>query len=173
MDVRISPCVGPTLRARLADFVELLRDGVDGGASMSFIAPLDAELARRFWGKVAGEVEAGKRLVLGAFEGQRLVGSVQLSLDTPPNQPHRVDLQKMLVHSAMRRRGLGRQLLAAADDAVRAAGRSLIVLDTVRGSDAESVYARCGYTRVGVILGFAMNHDGSALADTVIFYRQL
>jgi GNAT superfamily N-acetyltransferase len=173
MDVRISPCVGPTLRARLADFVELLRDGVDGGASMSFIAPLDAELARRFWGKVAGEVEAGKRLVLGAFEGQRLVGSVQLSLDTPPNQPHRVDLQKMLVHSAMRRRGLGRQLLAAADDAVRAAGRSLIVLDTVRGSDAESVYARCGYTRVGVIPGFAMNHDGSALADTVIFYRQL
>jgi GNAT superfamily N-acetyltransferase len=173
MDVRISPCVGPTLRARLADFVDLLRDGVDGGASMSFIAPLDAEQARRFWGKVAGEVETGRRLVLGAFEGQRLVGSVQLSLDMPPNQPHRVDLQKMLVHSAMRRRGLGRQLLAAADDAVRAAGRSLIVLDTVRGSDAESVYARCGYTRVGVIPGFALNHDGSALADTVIFYRQL
>jgi len=173
MDVRISPCDAPTLKARLADFVELLRDGVDGGASMSFIAPLDPEQARRFWAKVAGEVETGKRLVLGAFEGQRLVGSVQLSLDMPPNQPHRVDLQKMLVHSAMRRRGLGRQLLAAADEAVRAAGRSLIVLDTVRGSDAESVYARCGYTRVGVIPGFALNHDGSALADTVIFYRQL
>lgn len=171
--MRIERCDATTLRARQTDLVELLRDGVDGGASMSFIAPLDAGLAQRFWAKVAGEVEAGRRVVLGAFEGDRLVGSVQLSLDMPPNQPHRVDLQKMLVHSGLRRRGLGRRLLAAADDAVRAAGRSLIVLDTVRGSDAESVYARCGYTRVGVIPGFALNHDGSALADTVLFYRQL
>lgn len=173
MDVRIEPCDEPRLRDRLADFVELLRDAVDGGASMSFLAPLDLDLARRFWARVAGQVEAGSRLVLGAFEGERLVGSVQLDLNMPQNQPHRTELQKMLVHSAVRRRGLGRRLLEAADGAARGAGRSLIVLDTVRGSDAEGVYARCGYVRAGVIPGYALAPDGVTLADTVLFYRQL
>lgn len=173
MNLPIRPVDGDTIRQHLEEFTELLRDGIDGGASMSFIAPLDLDFARGYWLKIANQVGTRERIVLAAFDGERVVGSVQLSFDMPPNQPHRVDLQKMLVHSSMRRRGLGAQILAAADEAVRESGRTLIVLDTARGSDAERLYERCGYQRVGVIPNFSLNYDGSGMIDTVYFYKEL
>lgn len=173
MDLTIRRVDGDTIRQQLEEFAELLRDGIDGGASMSFIAPLDLDFARSYWTKIATQADDQSRIVLAAFDGERVVGSVQLSLDMPPNQPHRVDLQKMLVHSSARRQGIGAQILAAADEVVRASGRTLIVLDTARGSDAERLYERCGYQRVGVIPNFSLNYDGSGMIDTVYFYKEL
>jgi len=156
-----------------AELIELLRVVVDGGASVNFIAPLDEATAKAYWSEVERQLEAGGRIVLGAFEQGRLVGSVQLVPAPQPNDRHRAEVQKLLVHPAARGRGTGRALMAAIEQAAREAGRTLLVLDTERGSVAEGLYERIGYLRAGVIPRFAMNFDGSALIDTVVFYRHL
>lgn len=173
MTVELIRCDAALLREHIEEFMEVLRDCVDGGSSVNFIAPLDSAIARSFWTRIANDLDANKRLVFGAFEDGLVVGTVQLLLDMPPNQLHRVDLQKMLVHSTRRRQGIGAQLMLAAEDAARAAGRRLIVLDTERDSDAQRLYERMGYTRVGIIPNFALNHDGTRYVDTVYFYKEL
>jgi GNAT superfamily N-acetyltransferase len=123
---------------------------------------------------VADGVAAGDRLLLVAEEraGGALLGTVQVVFAWPENQPHRADVAKMLVRRSARRRGVGALLMRAAEDAARAAGRTLLVLDTVAGSDAERLYARLGWTRVGVVPDYALMPDGRPCAAT-FFYKTL
>lgn len=159
--------------ARIPELSDILADCVEGGASVSFMAPLARETADAFWRKVADGVAAGTRILLAAEDPDgRLMGTVQVIGDLPENQPHRADVAKMLVHRDARRRGLGAALMHAAADAARAAGKTLLVLDTVTDGDAERLYTRLGWVRVGVIPNYALMPDGSP-CDTTVFYKVL
>lgn len=150
----------------------VLIDCVEGGASVSFMLPISRDTATTFWRKVAEGVAAGGRALLVAEDEAGICGTVQLILDLPENQPHRADLAKMLVHRRARRRGLGAMLMRGAEEMARDCGRTLLVLDTVTGGDAERLYQRLGWTRVGVIPRYAKMPDGEWCATTV-FYRDL
>lgn len=156
----------------LAGLSELLIDCVAGGASVSFMHPLSPEHARDFWTRVARDVVAGDRALLVAEDGLGLCGTVQLVLSQPENQPHRADLSKMLVHSRSRRRGLGEALMRGAEAMALECGKTLLVLDTITGSDADRLYARLGWTRVGEIPYYALMPHGG-LRGTTVFYREL
>jgi len=145
---------------------------VHGGASVSFMAPLPLEKALAFWQGVADGVARGERVLLVAEDAQGIAGTVQVVLAQPDNQPHRADVAKMLVHRRARRQGMAARLLAAAEDAARAAGKTVLVLDTVTGGDAERLYQRAGWQRVGTIPNYALMPDG-ALCSTTYFHRQL
>lgn len=151
---------------------DVLIDCVEGGASVSFMYPFTRDRALAFWRRVASDVHAGRRALLVAEDGQGICGTVQLVLDLPENQPHRAELVKMLVHRRARRHGVGAALMRAAESTARDCGRTLLVLDTVAGSPAERLYARLGWTRVGVIPNFARMPDG-APTDATVFYREL
>lgn len=152
---------------------ELLLDCVEGGASVSFMLPLPREKAVAFWLGVAGGVARGERVLLVAenVEG-RIVGTVQLVVAQPDNQPHRADVAKMLVHRGARRRGVARRLLDAVDGVALEEGRSVLVLDTVTGGDAERLYARAGWQCVGSVPKYALMPDG-AFCATTFFYKHL
>jgi GNAT superfamily N-acetyltransferase len=134
---------------------DVLIDCVDGGASVSFMQPLPRAKALEFWRGVADGVAQGERALLIAEDGGGVIGTVQLILHQPENQPHRADLSKMLVHRRARRRGVGAALLRAAEGAARECGKSLLVLDTA-SDDAERLYASLGWQRCGVIPGYAL-----------------
>ncbi|MBS0562609.1 MAG: GNAT family N-acetyltransferase [Proteobacteria bacterium] len=151
---------------------EVLRACVLGGASVSFMPPFPIEEARAFWRRMAKQVAMGERILLGAYADGALVGTVTVDLGLPPNQPHHGAVQKLLVHPHGRRRGLARALMRRAEQEALAAGRTLLTLDTARGSAAEALYRDENWTEVGVIPHFAMNPDGS-WCDTVIFYKHL
>ena len=121
---------------------------------------------------VAAEVEQGRRLLLAAFADGDLVGTVQVILALPPNQPHRAEIAKLLVHRSARRRGIAQLLMERAEAEARAEGKTLLVLDTVTGDDAERLYERLGWTRVGVIPGYALYPDRRP-CDTTIFWKSL
>jgi GNAT superfamily N-acetyltransferase len=156
----------------IAQLAEVLCDCVDGGASVSFMHPFSVERAAEFWRKVAAGVAAGDRTLLVACDDHGICGTVQLVLNLPENQPHRADLAKMLVHRRARRGGVGAQLLRAAEAAARTCGRTLLVLDTVTGGDAERLYAREGWQRVGPIPDYALLPQGG-LVSTTVFYKNL
>lgn len=158
--------------AQVQGLAELLVDVVEGGASVSFMLPLPKSKAQAFWQRVAEEVERGERALLIAEDAQGIVGTVQLILAQPDNQPHRADLAKMLVHTRARRRGLGAALMRAAEQLGRDCGKTLLVLDTVTGSDAERLYTKLGWRRVGEIPGYALFPRGG-LCSTTYFYREL
>jgi GNAT superfamily N-acetyltransferase len=149
----------------------VLIDCVAGGASVSFMHPLAPPRARAFWLKVTSDVARGARALLVAEDEGGLCGTVQLVLEQPENQPHRADLSKMLVHRRARRQGVGAALLAAAEDAARAHGRTLLVLDTA-SAEAERLYERAGWVRCGTVPGYALWPQGG-LCDTTFFYRSL
>jgi GNAT superfamily N-acetyltransferase len=152
---------------------DVLIDCVEGGASVSFMLPMTRAKAETFWRKAAASAARGERIVVAAEEPDgTIVGTVQVILDLPENQPHRGDVAKMLVHRRARRRGLGAQLLAAAERSALQAGRTLLVLDTVTGGDGERLYARQGWQRCGVIPDYALWPDGGLCATTV-FYKYL
>lgn len=134
--------------------------------------PLAPEKAQAFWRRVAGGVAAGQRALLVAEDDAGIVGAVQLVLDQPENQPHRADLSKMLVHRRARRQGLGAALMRAAEQMARDCGKTLLVLDTVTGSDAERLYARMGWVRVGTIPDYALLSHGG-LWGTTVYYKAL
>ena len=157
--------------AQLGALAELLVDCVEGGASVSFMQPLSIEKALAFWRGVAGEVALGARALLVVEDELGIVGTVQVVLAQPENQPHRGDVSKMLVSRRARRRGLGEALMKAAEDVARDCGKTLLVLDTA-SADAERLYARLGWQRCGVIPGYALLPEGG-LCDTTYFYRQL
>lgn len=159
-------------RPLLPQLVELLRDAVHHGSSVGFLPPLACETAEAYWLETLYEVGQGRRILLVACEGGEVKGSVQLALATRQNGLHRAEVQKLLVHTRFRNRGVARSLMAAAEEAARAAGRTLLVLDTEQGSVAERLYERCGYTRAGVIPQYALAADGS-LITTVVFYKLL
>lgn len=158
--------------AQLEELASVLIDCVEGGASVSFMLPLTRDRAIEFWRRVAQGVEAGDRALLVAEDATGICGTVQLLLDTPENQPHRADLAKMLVHRRARRKGLGAALIRAAEATARDCGRTLLVLDTVTGSEAERLYASLGWQRVGAIPNYALMPDGEPCSTTV-FYRDL
>jgi GNAT superfamily N-acetyltransferase len=164
---RLSAVTPPQIR----ELAEVLIDCVDGGASVSFMSPLPMSKALVFWAHVTAGISRGERALLVAEDAGGIVGSVQLILDQPENQPHRADLSKMLVHRRARRQGVGAALLRAAEGVARECGKSLLVLDTASG-DAERLYAKLGWQRVGVIPGFALWPHGG-LCDTTFFFRTL
>jgi len=157
--------------AEIDGLADVLLDCVAGGASVSFMSPLTRERALAFWRDVAQGVAGGDRALLVAEDAAGVCGTVQLVLAQPENQPHRADLAKMLVHRRARRRGVGADLLRAAEDAARACGKTLLVLDTA-SADAERLYARAGWQRVGTVPGYALLPDGGP-CDTTFFYRDL
>jgi GNAT superfamily N-acetyltransferase len=151
---------------------DVLFDCVAGGASVSFMEPFTRERAVAFWRRVAAGVHAGARALLVAEDAHGICGTVQLVLDLPENQPHRADLAKMLVHRRARRHGVGAALMRAAEDMAIDCGRTLLVLDTVTGGDAERLYTRLGWTRVGEVPRFALFPRGG-FCSTTYFYRDL
>ncbi|MUO80424.1 GNAT family N-acetyltransferase [Agrobacterium vitis] len=159
-------------REAIPDLCEILCDCVNGGASVGFMLPFDPETARPFWEGVANAIEAGDSLLLMAEHQGRLVGTVQIGLKQPPNQPHRADIKKLLVHRSARGLGLSRQLMEAAEQHAAKAGKSLLVLDTATGEPAEAIYERLGWTRTGVVPDYALFPDGR-FCDTTIFYKRL
>jgi len=169
--IRIRRVTHPTAE-NIAELSAVLIDCVEGGASVSFMLPMTIDKAQRFWRKVAVGAADGERILLVAEDGDGIMGTVQVVLDMPENQPHRGDIAKMLVHRRARGRGVGAALLHAAEDAARDAGRSLLVLDTVSGSDGDRLYRRHGWQRVGEIPGFALWPSGG-LCPTTYYYRLL
>jgi GNAT superfamily N-acetyltransferase len=159
-------------REHLDGLAAVLADCVEGGASVSYMAPFTQADARDAFEGMIAEVERGRRLLLAAFLGGELVGTTQVILAVPPNQPHRGEIAKVLVRRSARNQGIGRLLMEHAEEAARAAGRTLLVLDTVTGGDAERLYERLGWTRVGVIPDYALYPDGR-FCDTTVFYKRL
>ncbi|HET9289224.1 MAG TPA: GNAT family N-acetyltransferase [Gaiella sp.] len=160
------------LRDHLDALAAVLVDCVEGGASVSYMAPFTHDDARRAFEGWADEAEHGRRLILAAFANGELVGTVQVILAVPPNQPHRGEIAKLLVHRAARRRGLARLLMEHAEREARAEGKTLLVLDTVTGDPAERLYQRLGWSTVGVIPGYALYPDGRP-CDTTVFFKVL
>ena len=157
---------------RIAALCDVLIDCVGGGASVSFMAPLAPEKAEAFWLGVRERVAAGTSEVLVAELDGKVAGTVQLVMATPENQPHRADIAKMLVHRRARRRGVGRALMRAVEDLARTRERTLLVLDTVTGSDAERLYKALDWIIVGPVPNYALFPDGRP-CSTTIFYKQL
>jgi len=157
--------------AQIDGLADVLIDCVEGGASVSFMHPLSHERAVAFWRHVAEGVASGARALMVAEDAHGVCGTVQLVLEQPENQPHRADLSKMLVHRRARRQGIGAALMLAAESAARDCGKTLLVLDTA-SDDAERLYERQGWVRVGVIPGYALLPHGG-LCQTTVYYRNL
>ena len=156
----------------LTQLTDVLIDCVEGGASVSFMLPLERDHAMDFWRRAARDAQEGQRALLVARDAQGICGTVQLILDLPDNQPHRADVAKMLVRRRARRQGLGAALMRAAEAAARARGRSLLVLDTVTNSEAARLYERLGWVRVGDIPRYALWPRGG-FVGTTYYYRDL
>jgi GNAT superfamily N-acetyltransferase len=156
----------------LGELAEVLMDCVEGGASVSFMAPLSREKALLFWSKVAHDAASGGRCVLVVEDELGICGTVQLVLDTPENQPHRADVAKMLVHRRARRKGAAGALMRAAEGAARERGRTVLVLDTVTDSDASRIYERLGWVKAGTIPKYALMPRGG-FCGTTVYYRLL
>jgi GNAT superfamily N-acetyltransferase len=158
---------------QIRGLAQVLLDCVEGGASVSFMQPLSMERAEAFWRGVADGVARGERALLVAEDASgAIVGTVHLVLAQPENQPHRADVSKMLVHRRARRQGLGAALMQAAERVAAEEGKSLLVLDTVTGSEAERLYERLGWQRCGVIPGYAL-WPGGGLCATTIFFKTI
>lgn len=163
------------LKGDLDAFAMLLHDCVHAGASVNFVLPFSVDDAARFWGaKALPGLTAGTRLLLVARADGRLAGTVMLDWDTPPNQPHRAEVTKLLVHPDFRRRGLAKALMLALEREATARGRSLITLDTRTGDKAEPLYASLGYQVAGVIPDYSRDpFDPARLDPTTLMYKQL
>jgi GNAT superfamily N-acetyltransferase len=151
---------------------EILVACVDAGASVSYLPPLSVETARGYWRRVSGDVAMSKRLLLVAWVDGRMAGTVQLDLDTPPNQRHRAELTKLLVHPEFRRAGTGRALMQRAEQAARGIGRTLLTLDTRADDAGEALYRELGWKEAGRIPGYARDAAG-VLHDTVLFFKAM
>jgi GNAT superfamily N-acetyltransferase len=159
-------------REHLEALADVLTDCVEGGASVSFMAPFSKSAAVRFFESVLDDVKAGNRILLAAFADGTLVGTVQILTSTPPNQPHRADVAKLLVSRRARAQGIGTRLMQHVEEAARLAGKTLLVLDTATGGSAERMYTRLGWTRVGVIPRYALFPDGT-WCDTTLFWKEI
>lgn len=159
----------PSLTDRLG---EILSACVEGGASVSFLKPFPPSEAKAYYDKLLPGFNSGSRLLIGAFNEGQLLGSVQLVLDLPPNQPHRAEVAKLLVAPEARGQGIAEQLMRQLEVEAAKRGKTLLVLDTVPGMPADRLYRRLGYTALGEIPNFALMPDGAPCA-TVIFYKQL
>ncbi|HEY7625480.1 MAG TPA: GNAT family N-acetyltransferase [Ilumatobacteraceae bacterium] len=156
----------------VSGLADVLVDCVEGGASVGFMLPLERERAETFWTKVVQSASRGERIVFIAEDDDGTVlGTVQVILTAPENQPHRGEISKMLVHRRARGRGVGEALMSAAEAAALDVGKTLLVLDTASDA-AERLYERRGWNRVGVVPGYALWPEGG-LVDTAIYYKWL
>ncbi|MFO7481205.1 GNAT family N-acetyltransferase [Oceanibaculum nanhaiense] len=159
---------------RLGELADLLHACVTAGASISFVQPFGIGDSEAFWRrKVKPGLADGSRLLFVARHEGLLAGSVQLNLDTPPNQPHRAEVNKLIVHPDCRRLGIARSLMLALEEEARARGRSLITLDTRTGDKAEPLYTALGYRTAGIIPGFSRDVASDRLDATTIMYKQI
>jgi GNAT superfamily N-acetyltransferase len=156
----------------IAALSELLIETVSNGGSVSFMHPLAPEVARSFWTRSLAAAEAGERVVLGARIDGRLVATVTLLLDCPPNQPHRGEIAKMMTSVPYRGQGIARALMVEAERIARERGRTLLNLDTAEDEGAGPFYEKLGYVRVGVIPDYAYKPHGG-LCGTIIYYKRL
>jgi len=159
------------VEAALGELAEVLADCVNGGASVNFMLPYGRDDAVGFFRKVIAAMQRGEIVLLAARLDGRIVGAVQLGLDTPPNQPHRGEIRKLIVHRAARNRGVGAALMQRIEEIAKARGRTLLVLDTASDS-AERLYARGGWQRLGTIPDYALLPQGG-YCDTIIFWKKL
>jgi len=166
----LSPAEAVTRRGELED---LLVDSVDGGASVNFILPMTRAKAARWWDGALASHAGGERLILVADDGSQLDGTVQIVFAGQENQPFRAEIAKMLVHSRARRQGLGEALMRAAEREALARDRTLLVLDTETGGAGERLYARCGWTKLGEVPGFALDAAGGRRLPASFFFKQL
>jgi len=166
--VELSPA---GVQQRRSELVELLADAVEGGASMNYVLPVRRDELDAYWKGVTVDVENGARIVLALIEDDCVKGSVQLVPCRKPNQPHRADVEKLLVHSTYRQRGAGTALMNALERNARDRGRWLLTLDTRSGSTADVLYARWGWQTVGRIPDYALDPDGTPAACTFYWKR--
>lgn len=172
MTISIQPLDSAAAQARLDELAAVLVDAVANGASVNFLAGFAPEEARVFWQRQLPAIAAGETHLFVGEEAGRLVGTVLLMFAPQPNGSHRAEIGKMLVLSSAQRQGLGRRLLLTAEDAARAAGRTLLLLDTETGSAGDLLYRSCGWTELGTVPGHAFRPNGE-LAATTMFYKQL
>jgi GNAT superfamily N-acetyltransferase len=173
MPLTIRRLDGDAAAALIPALADVLIDCVEGGASVSFMLPLSREKAEAFWRRVAEGVARNERVLLVAEdETGDVLGTVQLVTDQPDNQPHRADIAKMLVHRKARRRGVGQQLMQAIEAEAIREGKTVLVLDTVTGGDAERLYQRAGWQLAGVVPKYALMPDGE-LCGTTFYYKHL
>jgi len=164
----------PSLEHDIDMLGEVLHAVVHGGAGVSFFVPFSLQEARKFWlDKVLPGVRSRTRRVVVARWGARIVGTVQLDLAVPPNQQHRAEVAKLLVHPTARRRGVARALMTALEAIAQSEGRTLLTLDTVTGSHAEPLYRSLGYIAVGVIPRYARAALTPDLESTTVMYKEL
>jgi GNAT superfamily N-acetyltransferase len=163
---------GAGLAEQVDALAEVLHAIVETGTSIGYMWPFSRDDARRAFEGFAADVDAGARLLLAAFADGRVVGTVQVILSLPANQPHRAEITKLLVHPAARGRGVGRLLMERAEAEARAEGRTLLLLDTVTGSAADRLYRRLGWTPLGTVPGFALYPDGRP-CDSTFFWKRL
>ena len=162
----------PVNEGDVRELALLLIDAVESGAAVSFLAPLALDVAEEWWRTALAAARPGA-LFLVARDGEGIAGSVQLHPAWAPNQPHRADVAKLLVHRRARRQGLGVALMHAIEEAARDGGFTLLTLDAKRGGAADELYRRLGWTAIGSIPDYALDADGSALHDTVVFYKRI
>jgi GNAT superfamily N-acetyltransferase len=171
MSVEILVLDADAATAVIDELSDVLVDCVTGGASVSFMLPFGRDDAVQFFEKIIASIARGETVLVAAKLNGRIVGTVQLGLGMPPNQPHRGDIKKLLVHRAARNLGLGAALMLRAEQEAKARGRTLLVLDTA-GDEAERLYVRTGWQRVGVVPDYSM-WPGGGFCDTVFFWKKI
>jgi ribosomal protein S18 acetylase RimI-like enzyme len=159
----------PDIRAALS---EILVEVVANGGSVSFMHPLSQGDAEAFWAGSLAAADRGERVILGAYDGDALIGTVSLLLDLPPNQPHRAEIAKLMTRMSHRGRGVGSALMKAAEEIAIERKRTLLVLDTATEDGAASLYERLGFIRTGEIPDFALKPHGG-LTGTIIYWKRI
>lgn len=174
MEIQIIELDASALEQRLEALSQILADSVTDGASISFMLPFSYDEANLFWLRdIRPQVMAGNRILFGALRGDELLGTVQLITDMPPNQPHRCEVAKMIVHPRARRLGIGRSLMSHALKQAHLLGKTLVTLDTKTGDVAESLYTSLGFKVAGTIPDYAWDSNGQAKHSTTYMYQKV
>jgi GNAT superfamily N-acetyltransferase len=173
MTVAVEELRSTDARAAIADLASVLADCVAGGASVGFMDGFGVADAALYFRKIFdGDIAKGVAKLFAARDGKKIVGTVQLVLDMMPNQPHRAEVRKLLVHRSARNKGVAEALMKTIEKEARLAGRRLLVLDTVPGTPADRLYTRLGWQRVGIIPDYALWPNGE-FCDTAVFYKRI
>ncbi len=169
-EIEIRPLsASPEVRAMLS---EILIEVVENGGSVSFMHPLRQEQADAFWDGALAAADRGERIVLGAWDGEILAGTVTVLLDLPPNQPHRAEIAKMMTRLSHRGRGVARTLMWEAERRAVALGRTLLVLDTASEEGASGLYEKLGFIYAGTIPDYALKPHGG-LTGTMLYWKRI
>ncbi len=155
-----------------SELVELLQETVSDGASIGFLTAPATKDARNYWTGILEQVGRGERRLFVATDDHVCAGSVQLVRPQKANATHRGEVQKLMVNTQFRRRGIGSALINALEKAAIDDGLTLLVLDTRSGDPAERLYSKLHWKAVGQIPNFARSANGR-LEPTTVFYREL